>query len=178
MPIRGVSDRGLLEAEVTQRTIELRSAQAKLIEHERLAAIGELATMIVHEIRNPLTTVQLGLDYFKKLDLPQSARVRLALAADEARRLTHLLQEILSYSKPQMLKLSKIEVDSLIQELLVPLQAAPAAQRRQIEYVPAPSPMQILGDRDKLKQVFINLIRNACEAVEPGETILWSVADG
>ncbi|WNZ43815.1 hypothetical protein Q2T42_18410 [Leptolyngbya boryana CZ1] len=58
----------LLEAEMIKRTIELRAAQAKLIEQERLAAIGEFAAMIVHEICNPLTTVQLGLNHFSKLD--------------------------------------------------------------------------------------------------------------
>ncbi|NEQ26591.1 MAG: GAF domain-containing protein, partial [Microcoleus sp. SIO2G3] len=84
-----------LEAEVTKQTMELRTAQAKLVEHERLAAIGEFAAMIVHEIRNPLTTVQMGLNYFTKLDLPQPAQARLSLALDEAERLAKLLQEIL-----------------------------------------------------------------------------------
>jgi signal transduction histidine kinase len=165
----------LLEAEVTKRTAELREAQAKLIEHERLAAIGEFAAMIVHEIRNPLTTVQMGLNYFKKLDLPQSAQIRLALATDEAKRLAHLLQEILSYAKPQILQLAEINIDVFIQNWLGLLRAMPEAQGRTIEYSSPHSPVQILGDPDKLKQVFINLIRNACEAVEPGEIIRWSV---
>jgi signal transduction histidine kinase len=166
-----------LEAEVTKRTIELREAQAKLIEHERLAAIGEFAAMIVHEIRNPLTTVQMGLNYFRKLNLPQSAQARLSLAIDEAERLANLLQEILSYAKPQILQLSEINIDAFIQGLLIPLQSMPEAQGRLIEYHPLPSPVRVLGDSDKLKQVFINLIRNACEAVEAEETIRWSVIE-
>ncbi len=167
----------LLETEVTKRTIELREAQAKLIEHERLAAIGEFAAMIVHEIRNPLTTVQMGLHYFTKLNLPQAAQVRLALAMDEAKRLAHLLQEILSYAKPQILQLVETDIDGFIQPLLVTLRAMPEAQGRIIEYIPPTSSMQILGDPDKLRQVFINLIRNACEAVEPTETVRWSVVE-
>jgi signal transduction histidine kinase len=164
-----------LEAEVANRTMELRTAQAKLIEHERLAAIGEFAAMIVHEIRNPLTTVQMGLNYFTKLDLPQPAQARLLLAMGEAERLANLLQEILSYSKPQMLQLAEINVDTFIQELLVSLRSMPQAEGRLIEYHPLSLPVLILGDPDKLKQVFINLIRNACEAVEPGEIVQWSV---
>jgi signal transduction histidine kinase len=166
-----------LEAEVNKRTIELRTAQTKLIECERLAAIGEFAAMIVHEIRNPLTTVQMGLNYFAKLDLPQLAQVRLTLAIDEANRLANLLQEILSYSKPQILQPSEINIDALIRELLVPLRAMPEAQERSIEYVPFDSAVVVLGDPDKLKQVFINLIRNACEAVALGETIRWLVTE-
>lgn len=166
-----------LEAEVAKRTMELHEAQAKLIEHERLAAIGEFAAMIVHEIRNPLTTVQMGLNYFTKLELPQSAKARLSLAIDESDRLANLLQEILSYSKPQILQLTEINVDSFIQNLLIPLRSMPEARGRWIEYHPLSSPVQILGDPDKLKQVFINLIRNACEAVKPGEPIRWSVME-
>lgn len=164
----------LLEAEVTKRTMELHTAQVNLIEHERLAAIGEFAAMIVHEIRNPLTTVQMGLNYFTKLDLPQPAQARLSLAVDEAERLANLLQEILSYSKPQVLRLAEIDVDVFIQRLLVPLRSMPEAQGRSIEYLPLHSPVLILADSDKLKQVFINLIRNACEAVGVGEIVRWS----
>jgi signal transduction histidine kinase len=167
----------LLEAEVTKQTMELRIAQTRLIERERLAAIGEFTAMIVHEIRNPLTTVQMGLNYFTKLDLTESAQARLSLALDEAERLANLLQELLSYSKPQILQLSEINVDAFIQGLLISLRAMPEAEGRTIEYLPMPAPVQVLGDLDKLKQVFINLIRNACEAVEAGETIRWSVME-
>jgi len=157
--------------------MELSIAQAKLIEHEWLAAIGEFATMVVHEIRNSLTTVQMGLNYFTKLELSQPAQAQLSLAMDEANRLANLLQEILSYSKPQILQLSEINLHAFIQELLISLQSIPEAQGRSIKYVPFHSSIWSLGAPDKLKQVFINLIRNACEAVEPGETIRWSVTD-
>lgn len=166
-----------LEAEVAKRTIELREVQTRLIEHERLAAIGEFAAMIVHEIRNPLTTVQMGLSYFTKLNLFEAAQARLSLAMDEAARLANLLQEILSYAKPQILRLVLINVDTFMQDLLVCLQAMPEAQGRFIQYIPSRSPVHILGDSDKLKQVFINLIRNACEATKVGETVRWSVLE-
>ena len=57
-----------LEAEVAKRTAQLKSAQAKLIEKEKLAAIGQFASMIVHEIRNPTTTILMGLTSLQKLD--------------------------------------------------------------------------------------------------------------
>lgn len=164
-----------LEAEVVKRTIELRAAQAKLIEQERLAAIGEFAAMIVHEIRNPLTTVQLGLNHFAKLDLSESTCARLSLATSEAQRLANLLDEILLYSKPQILQLAEIEINAFIQALLILLRSLPEVQERSIVFVPWDLPICILADADKLKQVFINLIRNACEAIAPGATIRWTV---
>lgn len=165
-----------LEAEVTKRTEELRIAQAKLVEQERLAAIGEFSAMIVHEIRNPLTTIGMGLRYFQKTILTESAQERLALALSEASRLEYLLSEILLYAKPQVLQLQELDINEFIQELLILTNEMPEAVERQIEFIPAFPPIKILGDQDKMKQVFINIVRNACEAISPGNVVTLSVA--
>jgi signal transduction histidine kinase len=165
----------ILEAEVEKRTAELRAAQAKLVEQERLAAIGEFAAIIVHEIRNPLTTMIMGLKYFRKTVLTESAQERLALALDEASRLERLLSEILLYAKPQVLQLCELDVNELIHELLISIREMPEALERQIEFIPASPTVKILGDKDKLKQVFINIVRNACEAVAAGDVVKWKV---
>jgi PAS domain S-box-containing protein len=142
---------------------------------ERLAEIGELAAMIVHEVRNPLTTVLMGLQSFASLDLSDRARLRLDLALDEANRLQRLLNEILQYARCQTLQTVELELNGLIQAMLEPIRSLPFSQGRQIEFVPT-EPVEILADADKLKQVFINLISNACEAVAEGETIYWTIA--
>ncbi|MEH2407617.1 ATP-binding protein [Nostoc sp.] len=165
----------ILEVEVEKRTAELRAAQAKLLEQERLAAIGEFAAMIVHEIRNPLTTMIMGLKYFKKTILTQAAVERLSLALGEASRLENLLSEILLYAKPQVLQLSELDLNEFICELLVPMCEMPEALSRQIEFIPALPTVKILVDKDKLKQVFINIVRNACEAVSAGDVIKWEL---
>lgn len=165
----------VLEAEVEKRTAELRVAQARLVEQERLAAIGEFAAMIVHEIRNPLTTMIMGLKYFQKTTLIEPAQERLSLALSEANRLENLLSEILLYAKPQVLQLCELDVNELIRELLTSISEMQEAVSRQIEFIPASLPVKILVDKDKLKQVFINIVRNACEAVSPGSIITWEV---
>jgi len=165
----------ILEAEVEKRTVELRAAQAELVEQERLAAIGEFAATIVHEIRNPLTTMLLGLKYFQKTILTESAQERLSLALGEASRLERLLHEILLYAKPQVLQLCELDVNEFIHELLPPIREMPEAVERQIEFIPASPAVKILGDKDKLKQVFINIVRNACEAVPAGDIVRWEV---
>ncbi|AFY47818.1 signal transduction histidine kinase [Nostoc sp. PCC 7524] len=165
----------ILEAEVEKRTAELRAAQAKLVEQERLAAIGEFAAMIVHEIRNPLTTMIIGLKYFQKNILTEPAQERLSLALGEASRLENLLSEILLYAKPQVLQFCELDVNQFIRELLTAMSEMQEAVSRQIEFIPASVPVKMLGDKDKLKQVFINIVRNACEAVAPGDVIKWEV---
>jgi PAS domain S-box-containing protein len=144
----------------------------------RLAEIGELAAKIVHEIRNPLTTVLMGLSAFEKMELPERAQQRLALALDEAERLKRLLSEILVYAKHHTLQLSKLEVNHLIAQMIDSIRNIPATVGCRIELVSTLPTAWILGDRDKLQQVFINLVKNACEAAKEGEVITWLVVPG
>jgi signal transduction histidine kinase len=165
----------VLEIEVEKRTAELRTAQAKLVEKERLAAIGEFAAIIIHEIRNPLTTMIMGLKYFQKTVFTEAAVERLSLALGEAGRLERLLSEILLYAKPQVLQLCELDINEFICDLLLPMGEMPEALERQIEFTPVSPGIKILADKDKLKQVFINIIRNACEAISPGDVVKWQI---
>jgi signal transduction histidine kinase len=153
-----------LETEVALRTAELKAAQTQLMEQERLAAIGEFAAMIVHEIRNPLTTLTMGLRYAQKQLQHELAQERLALSISEAHRLERLLSELLTYAKPQTLRLEELELNIWLQTVLNSMSELPEAQGRRINFTGTSHEVRILGDRDKLKQVMINLLRNACEA--------------
>jgi signal transduction histidine kinase len=157
-----------LEAEVVERTAELEVAQIRLMEQERLAAIGEFAAMIVHEIRSPLTTMTMGLEYSQKQIQGELAQERLALSMSEANRLERLLNELLIYAKPQALQLEELELNHWLQALINEL---PEAQARRVTLTCTSNEVKILGDPDKLKQVIINLVRNACEASLINEAI-------
>jgi signal transduction histidine kinase len=141
----------------------------------RLAEIGELAATIVHEVRNPLTTIMMGLNAFKKLELTDRFQEYLNLSLDEADRLERLLSQILLYSRPQTLDRSQIELNSFIAETLDILQTIPVAMGKYLNFSANTTPVNILADRDKLKQVLINLVTNACEAVSTGEAISISL---
>ena len=129
-----------------------------------LAEVGELAAMIVHEVRNPLTTVLMGLNAIKSIELPESVQERLNLSLEEAERIRNLLKEILLYAKPQALQPSELEINAFIRDMLESIRTMPAISRK-IDFVPAPHPVKVLADKDKLKQVFINLVDNACQAL-------------
>jgi len=159
---RDISDRKVSEA-----------AQA------RLAEIGELAAMIVHEVRSPLTTVLLGLNSFRTLDLPERSQARLTLALEESERLQKLLNEILLYSRDPTLDLEPVDINALVQTLALTLgqdlENPDSEAGPQIVVITLDHPVMVRGDRNKLKQVFINLIANAQEACPGDGTITWVV---
>lgn len=166
----------VFQTKIANYVKELNVVKAKLDRSNHLAKIGEFTASIIHEIRNSLTIVKMGLEYFDKVDnLPSYAKERLSLSISEEKRLERLLQEILLYSKPNNLQLSELDVNSLIEKSLTLIEQMPQAKGRIIEFKPFPQPINILGDADKLKQIFINLLRNACEAVGNGELIKWRV---
>ncbi len=166
----------ILQTKIASHAKELNVIKATLDKNNHLAKVGEFTASVIHEIRNSLTTVKMGLDYFNKVDnLPLLVKERLSLSISEEKRLERLLQEILFYSKPDNLQLSKLNVNNLIEKSLILIEQMPQAKGRIIEIIPFPQSINILGDADKLKQVFINLLRNACEAVGNGELIKWRV---
>jgi PAS domain S-box-containing protein len=142
---------------------------------ERLAEIGELAATIVHEVRNPLTTITMGLNAFKKLQLTERFQEYLSLTLDEADRLQRLLNQILLYAKPQTLQRSPLELNQFIGETIEPLKTIPTAIGKDLLLHTSSAPIQVLADRDKLKQVSINLVTNAYEAICMGEAITVDV---
>ncbi len=164
--------RAAAEIERQQAEEALREASKAL---EQLAEIGELASMIVHEIRNPLTTLLLGLNAFKRLELPEQYQTYRSLALDEGDRLQRLLNQILLYAKPQNLTQSDVELNHFVDEMLSTLREMPVAAAKRLKFAAAPSQIKVLVDPDKLKQVIINLVANAFEAEEESGEITISL---
>lgn len=139
----------------------------QLVENSRLASIGQFASGIAHEIRNPLATIGLALEYLNALEgLPQGAGRRVQLAIEEVARLERLLSDILLYAKPLTLQRRPQDLVELVAETV----AAEHADEVPIEIRATPCPM-VQADRDRIRQVLINLIRNAQQASPRGSAI-------
>lgn len=164
-----------LQEQVAAQTAELRAAHARLVRQARLAAIGEFASAITHEIRTPLSTICLNLESLARQPLTPSAQMRVELAHGEAARLERLLSELLTAAKPAALQLRVLDLSELLPAVLASLQEQ-AAQREQRFTVHVPTNAVLVnGDADKLTQVIINLARNACDAATPGGVIQWLI---
>jgi PAS domain S-box-containing protein len=156
---------------------ERRQAEEKLRANERLAAMGTTAAVLAHEIANPLnwifTTIQLmqrDLDV-QKNDFSETWNEQLADIGREINRLGSLLQEFRSLGRPLQLSTSATDLNNFISEMekLVLQELETAAIR--LEHQIAPGLPSIEIDRERLTQVFLNLYKNAIEAMSSGGKI-------
>jgi len=151
---------------------ELKRTQAQLIQSTKLAAIGELAANIAHEINNPLTSV-LGFASYLAERVPPGApnREELELIQEEAGRARDIVRDLLHFSRqrefvPQMTDLNVVLEQTLV---MVRRQGAFDAITLVEQYAPGLPPVEV--DVPRIKQVFLNLINNAVYVMKDGGTL-------
>jgi len=171
-----------LYREAQEALMHTRQAQVKMMQAERLATVGTLASSLAHEVRNPLNSINLQLTLLSRRVAKADAPLREGLAdlVDTARReitrLDDLVNEFLTLSRIDRLSLDEanlLEVASDVSGLMGPL--AQDKGLRLVEKLPASMPRMLL-DREKLKQVLINLVRNAIEAMPQKGTVTIEAA--
>ncbi len=147
-----------------------------LAEHARLAAIGQFVTNIAHEIRTPLATVSMALDYFETAKLPDAANKRLQLAEQEMARINRLLEDILLYARPLTLNTEHTDICVILEKAIA--SQKPVAQQRAIDIqLRCKEPrLAMRGDSDRLLQIFLNLLRNAIEAADKDSKVVLMVS--
>lgn len=171
LSLNSTSEKALIEA--ICRTLSDSKEPEEIVPAVRsqLAEIGRCTAEIVHEIRSPLTTISLAIAAFEELDLSPVMKQRLSLAREEARRLERLLNEVLNYAQPTRLVPEAVELNQFIGEILPLLQLVPEGVGKSIEFKSSVSKLWINGDRDKLRQVCLNLVKNAYEAIPQGSVV-------
>jgi signal transduction histidine kinase len=140
---------------------------------ERLAAVGTLAAGLAHEIRNPLNAASLQLQLLsRRLDRgessPETVRPVTQVVQSEILRLERLVNEFLAFARPHPLQVASMDLCELVNAVLVFLE--PEAEQRKVKIVRDFSTQVPLveGDNERLRQVLLNLARNAIEAMPNG----------
>jgi two-component system NtrC family sensor kinase len=160
---------GQLAAEFNLMAEALEERERRLLRGERLAAAGQLAAQITHEIRNPLSAVALNVELLED-ELPEDSEGRRLLAKiiGEVDRLTNITESYLHFARRPKPELVPLDLGAELRGWLE--FTAPELAQEQVELdvdlpdVSAEVPVMVLGDANLLRQALLNLLRNAKEA--------------
>ena len=156
----------------------------KMYRTDRLATLGELAAGAAHEIRNPLTAIRSTIQYLSKdfsADPVKSEMVTELIS--EVERINKIVQGLLSFARPSDLNTSDINIEQLINQTLLLVTNTLRKQNVEVEFEYFTDNTTIQGDAEQLKQVFLNIILNAVEAMgknppERSRTLIISIEKG
>ncbi len=156
--------------------VERANAVSALEDARRLAALGQFAAAIAHDIRTPLTSISLNVQILRrKLQLSDDDREHLDIALEELGRLDRSVAEILDFAKPVKLSAEQVDVGELIEDAAKGL--TPVLSERGLVLACEPQPdLMIQGDPQRLRQVVANLVGNAADASSPGATVTLRAA--
>lgn len=153
-----------------QRTRRMEEAQ---MEAERRAALGEVAAGLAHEIRNPLNAMSLNLELLEESVQRGEGRARGADPAELARaarvetgRLSRLLTDFLAYAKPSPISAVAADLNAPAADAVAFLRPEAESRKIRLEFTPHAGPAAALLDEARVKQVVLNLVANALDAVE------------
>lgn len=158
---------------------EQRRLEEQMHRREKLLAMGELASGVAHEIRNPLNAISMIAQRFEKEFVPQAEvaeyRALTAVLKSEVQRVTHIIQQFLRFARPPRLNLSQIALPALLQQIAALFAGQARAKGVRFETAHEPD-CDLHIDREQMTQAILNLLQNALEATPPGGRISLSCA--
>lgn len=152
---------------------ELQKKERLLVQSGKLAAIGELTSSIVHEMRNPLSSIKLNLRALTKdRDADRQTAELMDIAAQQTQRLEQMLDELLQYGKPPELNVQKVTFSEIAECCLEASRESATNHSAKIEVRDHLGPNPIWTDKELVCRILGNLVRNAAEATGTGGHIV------
>ncbi|MCD6306565.1 MAG: PAS domain S-box protein [Deltaproteobacteria bacterium] len=145
--------------------------EKKLLQSERLAAVGKTVAHVAHEIKNPLMIIGGFSHQIRDALTDEKSIQKLDMILEEVRRLERLVRSIGDFTKVHNLVSRMSNINSVLQDVVKIMQGFCSPEKHRFSVDLAPDLSEIICDPDKLKQVFINIITNGLEAMEEGGTI-------
>jgi len=151
---------------------ELREIQQALLQSEKLTAMGRLTSQIAHELNNPIYGIMNTLELLKTEIPPESKRRRiLELSLSEIQRLSEMLRNMLSFSKPEEEKRRPVKIDELIEGILLVMEKQMKESNIQVEASFDSDIPEVMASTNQMRQVMLNILKNAKEAMPKGGTL-------
>jgi PAS domain S-box-containing protein len=172
-----ITERKLAEDALRAKDEELRTMSRQLWQSAKLATMGELAASIAHELNNPLATVGLHVESMLGQTGPDEPRHRvIEVVEEEVDRMANLVANLLQFSRRSQPQISTVDVREEIDKTLELIHYHLRKQRITVVREFADEPPIIQADRQHLRQLFLNLITNAGDAMPQGGTLTIRVS--
>lgn len=169
----------LLLRDVDQAQDKLAKSREDLLQAEKMATIGKLAAGVAHSVRNPLTSVKMRLFTLERsLQHTPETREDLEVINEEIDFIDTILKNFLEFSRPPKLKPQPVEISSVVDQSLQLLKHRFENMRVQVSVQRDEDMPLVLGDPDQLKEVLVNILVNAMDAMGEGGKIAISEEQG
>lgn len=153
------------------------AANQKLVQAEKLASIGRISAGIAHEIRNPLTSVKLNIQKLMQSDnLDEVEKEHLNISQEGIKYMEKSIKDLLDFTRASELELARFSIEQILEESVKTLADSLALKKVMLKRNFQDELPQVLVDGDKLRHVFLNILRNAYEAVDEGGEITISLS--
>ena len=162
----------LLEDVDTAQT-QLERSQETLVQSEKMALVGKLAAGVAHSIRNPLTSVKMRLfSLGRHLSLTPSEKEDFEVISEEIRHIDSIVRDFLEFSRPPKLKMQPVRLADVVESAYQLLRYRLELFGVQVEIEMPEGDREVWADPEQLKEVLVNLLMNACEAMVKGGRIV------
>ncbi|WP_079505608.1 PAS domain-containing sensor histidine kinase [Mesobacillus jeotgali] len=149
---------------------ELRETEERLRRTDKLSVVGELSASVAHEIRNPLTSLK-GLVQLLQVE-DEKHQLYYQIMIDELNRINHIVSELLLLAKPQQIKYTEADLQMILHDVISLLKTEASLHNIQIEFQVKGHRAMIECEPNQLKQLFINIVKNAIEASSAGDVVV------
>ncbi|MBM3294850.1 MAG: hypothetical protein FJY82_10035 [Candidatus Aminicenantes bacterium] len=147
---------------------EQRERFRRMSRADRLATVGELAAGAAHEIRNPLTAIRSSLQYLEGKSGDETSRKLLASALQETSRINDIVSALLAFSRPSEIVRERHDLRTTLQDSLDLIALQAGSKGIAVRRLFPDEPLPVQGDHSQLKQLFLNILLNAVQAMPGG----------
>jgi PAS domain S-box-containing protein len=164
-----------LEQMVDERTRQLKETHDKLLHQDKMASLGKLSASVVHEINNPIAGILNLTKLMQRIIAEETLNLKeldpfnryLNLMETETNRISRIVSNLLSFARESKMEFNKLDLNRLIEKTLFLNSNLLKISGVKVEMDLDPHMPDLVGSEDQLQQVFMNIISNAAEAVEP-----------
>ncbi|MEE8229729.1 MAG: ATP-binding protein [candidate division NC10 bacterium] len=154
----------------------IKTLQSLISYSAKLTALGRLTSGVAHEVKNPLNAMMIHLEILKeKLDVPpEQVKQSLEVIGSEIRRLDRVVQGFLKFIRPEELSLKLLDVNALLKDVVALLETEWQKDGIRFAFQFDPILPLMAADEELLRQAFLNILLNACQAMPTGGTVAIS----